>query len=382
MADQVKDSPVSASGSPGTSGAASASAPGEPQQVTRTRANPVLAWLSPKRIGAVYVWIAIIIVFSIWEPNQFPTWQTVKTVLNQNTVSGIIALALIVPLSSRVFDLSIGYILGLATALTAYLLTATSIPLSLCIVITVAAGLGVGILNGTIVVPLKIDSFIGTLASGAVLSAVIILITGDLDISGLRLTTDIAKLSNSVGGIQYPVFILLALGLVLWWLMSHTVTGRRLYATGFNDEAARLTGVPIARLRFMALIVSALVSTLAGIVLVSQIQSASPDLGPPYLLDAYAAAFLGATQIRPGRFNVWGTVIGVFMIATGQTGLSQVGAPIWAGDLFTGIVLLLALGITNLERGTAARRWMANRRDRVASGEAAPTTSTEAGASS
>lgn len=378
MTDQVKKADISASeaiAGPGSS------EPSEPPRVMRAQANPVLAWLSPKRIGAVYVWIAIIIVFSIWEPSHFPTLTTVKTVLNQNTVSGIIALALIVPLSSRVFDLSIGYILGLATALIAYLLTHTSIPLSLCIVMTVAAGLGVGILNGTIVVPLKIDSFIGTLASGAVLSAVIILITGDLDISGLRLTTDIAKLSSSVGGIQYPVFIMLVLGLILWWLMSHTVTGRRLYATGFNDEAARLTGVPIARLRFIGLVVSALVSTLAGIVLVSQIQSASPDLGPPYLLDAYAAAFLGATQIRPGRFNVWGTVIGVFMIATGQTGLSQVGAPAWAGDMFTGIVLLLALGVTNLERGTAARRWITNRRERVASGESAPV-ATKPGASS
>jgi ribose/xylose/arabinose/galactoside ABC-type transport system permease subunit len=373
MPDQMKDAPAVAPEPAGTPDA------GQP---ARARVNPVLAWLSPRRIGAVYVWIAIIIVFSIWEPHQFPTWQTVKTILNQNTVSGLVALALVVPLSARVFDLSVGYILGLSTALMAYLLASTSIPLGIAILLTVGAGLAIGILNGTIVVPLRIDSFIGTLASGAVLSAVIILITGDLDISGTRLTTGIAKLSDSVGGIQYPVFILLAIGLILWWLMSHTVTGRRLYATGFNDEAARLTGVPVARLRFGALIVSALVSMLAGIVLVSQIQSASPDLGPPYLLNAYAAAFLGATQIRPGRFNVWGTVIGVFMIATGETGLSQVGAPIWAGDLFTGVVLLLALGMTNLERGTAARRWVANRRERVASGEAAPAAPTSPAGSS
>lgn len=352
----------------------------DPERPRRAGTNTLLAWLSPKRIGAIYIWIAIIVVFTIWEPSQFATWQTVKTVLNQNTVSGIIALALVVPLSARVFDLSIGYILGVSTALLAYLLVSTTMSLTICILLTVLAGLLIGIANGIIVVPLRIDSFIGTLASGAVLSAVILLITGDEDISGLRLVGGIAKLSDSVGGIQIPVFILLALALVLWWLMSHTVTGRRLYATGFNDEAARLTGVPVARLRFAALIVSALVSMLAGIVLLSQIQSASPGLGPPYLLDAYAAAFLGATQIRPGRFNVWGTVIGVFMIATGQTGLSQVGAPIWAGDLFTGIVLLLALGVTNLEQSSATRRWVANRRRRVASGEAGPVASSDPGA--
>lgn len=372
------DDQVSTAQDPAT--AAAAARRDDPEPPRRASTNTLLAWLSPKRIGAIYIWIAIIVVFTIWEPSQFATWQTVKTVLNQNTVSGIIALALVVPLSARVFDLSIGYILGVSTALLAYLLVSTTMSLTICILLTVVAGLLIGIANGIIVVPLRIDSFIGTLASGAVLSAVIILITGDEDISGLRLVGGIAKLSDSVGGIQIPVFILLALALALWWLMSHTVTGRRLYATGFNDEAARLTGVPVARLRFAALIVSALVSMLAGVVLLSQIQSASPGLGPPYLLDAYAAAFLGATQIRPGRFNVWGTVIGVFMIATGQTGLSQVGAPIWAGDLFTGVVLLLALGVTNLEQSSATRRWVANRRRRVASGEAGPVASSGPGA--
>jgi ribose transport system permease protein len=326
-----------------------------------------LGWLSPTKIGAVYVWILIIIVFSIWAPDTFPTSQTAKTILNQNAVTGIIALSLIVPLSAQVFDLSVGYALGFSTAFLAYLLIHTGMPLSVAIILTIASGMLIGVANGIIVVPLAIDSFIGTLASGAVLSAIITLITNEQDISGLRLNGDIAKLSTAnIEGVTAPVFLLLALGLALWWLMSHTVTGRRLYATGFNEEAARLTGVPTRRLRFCSLIVSAVVAGIAGIVLLSQINSASPDLGPPYLLDAYAAAFLGATQIRPGRFNVWGTIIGVLLVATGQTGLSQVGAPIWAGSLFTGVVLLLALGMTNVERTQAARRWVQTRRQRSA----------------
>jgi ribose transport system permease protein len=326
-----------------------------------------LSTLSPTKIGAVYVWLLIIVVFSIWAPDTFPTSQTAKTILNQNAVTGIIALSLIVPLSARVFDLSVGYALGFSTALLAYLLVHTGVPLSVAIVLTMLSGAVIGVANGIIVVPLAIDSFIGTLASGAILSAIITLITNEQDISGLRLNGDIAKLSTSnIVGVTSPVFLLLALGIALWWLMQHTVTGRRLYATGFNEEAARLTGVPTRRLRFASLIVSAVVAGIAGIVLLSQINSASPDLGPPYLLDAYAATFLGATQIRPGRFNVWGTIIGVLLVATGQTGLSQVGAPIWAGSLFTGVVLLLALGMTNVERTQAARQWVRTRRQRTA----------------
>lgn len=345
--------------------------PRSEKRAERSRGRSLLGWLSPKKIGAVYVWLVIVVVFSIWAPSTFATWQTVKTILNQNAVSGIIALALVVPLSSQVFDLSIGYVLGLATALLAYLLVNTTLPLSICLIMTIGAGVLVGLINATVVVPLKIDSFIGTLATGSIIAAIIVMITGDLDISGLRLTGPISKLASAnLGGFELPVFITLVLAGALWWLMQHTVTGRRLYATGFNEEAARLTGVPTRKLRFYALIVSAVISTVAGIVLMSQIQSASPDLGPPYLLDAYAAAFLGATQIHPGRFNVWGTIIGVLLVATGQTGLGQVGAPIWAGDLFTGIVLLLALGLTNVERVEAARRWV---RRRQAEGPAAVT---------
>lgn len=349
----------------------------------KARRNPALQWLAPTRVGAVYVWIVIIIVFSVWAPETFPTIQTAKTILNQNSVTGIMALSLIVPLSARVFDLSIGYILGISTVLLAWLLVETSIPLGVAIVMTLAAGVFIGVVNGIIVVPAKIDSFIGTLASGALLSAVIILITNDQPIASLRLDGAIAKLSStSIFGIAMPVFIMLAIAFVLWWLMEHTVTGRRLYATGFNEEAARLTGVPTRRLRFCALIVSAVTCTVAGVVLLSQIQSASPELGPPYLLDAYAAAFLGATQLRPGRFNVWGTVIGVLLVATGQTGLSQIGAPVWASSMFTGVVLLLALGITNVERGQAARRWVQNRRGKGSSSEAPIAASSPTGASS
>lgn len=361
MAEKVQEvtAPVSGATSSGAAPATSSASAAKAKPLGRR----LLQWLAPTKIGAVYVWIVIIIVFSVWTPDTFATIQTVKTILNQNAVTGIMALSLIVPLSARVFDLSIGYILGISAVLLAWLLVETSIPLGFAIVITLVAGVFVGVVNGIIVVPAKIDSFIGTLASGALLSAVIILITNDQPIASLRLDGPISKLaSTSIAGISLPVFITLAIAFVLWWLMEHTVTGRRLYATGFNEEAARLTGVPTRKLRFCALIVSAVTCTVAGIVLLSQIQSASPELGPPYLLDAYAAAFLGATQLRPGRFNVWGTVIGVLLVATGQTGLSQVGAPVWASSMFTGIVLLLALGITNVERGQAARRWVQSRR--------------------
>jgi ribose transport system permease protein len=124
------------------------------------------------------------------------------------------------------------------------------------------------------------------------------------------------------------------------------VTGRRIYATGFNATGSRLAGIHTNKLRFATLVVSGLVAGIAGVLLASQVNSGSPGIGPPYLLTAFAAAFLGATQFG-GRFNAPGTVLAVVLLGTGNTGLTLVGAPVWAPDMFSGIVLLLALTFTS-----------------------------------
>jgi ribose transport system permease protein len=146
-------------------------------------------------------------------------------------------------------------------------------------------------------------------------------------------------------------------------VQGYTVVGRRIYATGFNEGGARLAGIRTNRLQFMSLVVSGLVAGIAGVLLASQVSSGSPDIGPPYLLDAFAAAFLGATQFG-GRFNAWGTVIAVLLLGTGKTGLVLVGAEPWAQSMFSGVVLLSALALTNLERTLESRTWVRARRRR------------------
>ena len=148
------------------------------------------------------------------------------------------------------------------------------------------------------------------------------------------------------GGITLPVLYLLLAATAIWFLLEHTATGRRLYATGFNADAARLQGVRTDRLRFLTLVTSALLAGFAGVVFASSVGSGSPSAGTPYLLSAYAAAFVGATQLRAGRFNAWGTVIAVLLLGTGITGLGLATSAQWAASLFTGSVLIVALVLT------------------------------------
>lgn len=315
-----------------------------------------IAWYSFRNIGAAYVWLLLIVVFSFWAPDTFPTWATVRQVLNQEAITALVALSLMLPLAAGIFDLSIGYTLGVCNVLCAWLIVRGDVPVLPAVLITVLAALAVGVVNAVVVVVFKIDSFIGTLATGSLLLAAINMISGNTQIVGSQLSDGVFfRIANSgIGGINFPVLYMLMVALVLWLVLEFTVAGRWFYAIGYNADAARLAGIPVARLRFIALVVCASISgAVAGIAITSQIASGSTTVGSPFLLNAFAAAFLGATQLRQGRFNPWGTLIAVLMLGTGTVGLGLAGTPSWAPSVFTGVVLLLALGITRSERSAA-----------------------------
>ncbi|MDV7133876.1 ABC transporter permease [Williamsia muralis] len=307
---------------------------------------PLRKWFGFGNISAVYLLGVIIVIFGIWAPDTFLTKDTALQIVNQNAVMAILALSLVVPLSAHVFDLSIGAMLGLAAAIVATLMTTTSLPVFIIILLALGTGVVVGLINAFFVVTLKVESLIATLASAALIEALVVWMTDEQVVTGGRLFGSFGSLATaSVFGITVPVLFAIVIALVIWWLMEHTASGRRIYATGFNEPAARLAGVRTTRLRFIALMISAVIAGVAGITLVAQVSSASPDLGPPYLLNAFAAAFLGSSQLRGGRFNAFGTLLAVVLLGTGQVGLSLVSAPVWASSVFTGSVLLAALAL-------------------------------------
>jgi ribose transport system permease protein len=302
-------------------------------------------------IGAIYVWVGIIIFFTIERPHDFPTWETARLVLNLNAITGLVALSLVIPLCARMFDLSVGYIVALTSVLSASFIVEHGYSFVGAIVVCVLVAFGAGVVNVLLVVVAGIESFIATLATGALYAAGVVLISNNINVTNAKLVGDFSKIANNeIAGVTIPVFIMLGVALVLWWLLEHTVTGRRLYATGFNEEAARLAGVPTRRLQAISLLVSAVVAGIAGVLVTSSIGSGSPDIGPTYLLSSFAAVFLGSTQFRNGRFNAQGTVVAVLMLATGTAGLSLIGAPNWSSNMFTGVVLVASLALYRFEQ--------------------------------
>jgi ribose/xylose/arabinose/galactoside ABC-type transport system permease subunit len=319
----------------------------------RLRFPPALRF---SNIGGVYVGIVLIVVFSVWQPATFPTLSTVQQILNDNAVPGLVAMSVIMVLASGIFDLSIGYSLGFASVLTAWLLGNTQIPLPIVILIVLVTGTLGGAINALVVVVFNIDSFIGTLATGSIFLAAIIIVSGNQTlVNGLEKDGFPQIAGWTLGGFSGPVFYFLAVAIGLWIFLEHTARGRETYAAGLGAEAARLNGIPVKRLRAHALILTGILCAAAGVVVTSQVGSGSPSIGPPYLISAYAAAFLGATQLKRGLMNSWGTVIAVLLLGLADTGLSLANVPLWTPDVFTGVVLLLALGIRGQQRGMVGK---------------------------
>jgi ribose transport system permease protein len=314
------------------------------------RAKRLASGLAFDRIGAVYVWLGIIVLFSFWVPETFPNLATAKQILNANAITALAALAVIIPLATRTFDLSFAFTMTLSGVAAAHFV-AVGTPVGLAVLLGVLIGAGIGVINGIVVVTMRIDSFIATLATGSLIQSLITMATGDTPIQDIKLAGNFAKIGQTdIHGITLPVFYAIVVAFAIWYLLEHTATGRRLYATGFNPDAARLAGVRVERLRFLSLVASGTLAGFAGIVLASTLQSGSPSAGSPYLLPAFAAAFLGATQLKHGRFNAWGTIIAVLLLGTGTTGLGLASAPQWAANMFVGVVLIAALAVTGIQR--------------------------------
>jgi ribose transport system permease protein len=305
--------------------------------------------LSFRNISAIYLFVAVFIVFSLWIPEQFLNGDVWRTLLDANAVSALVAVAVVIPLAAGAFNLAIGAEVGLGAILVAWLLSKHGVPMVPAIVLTLLAGCGIGLVNGLLIVRARIDSFIATMAMTSILSALIAWISNSQQILGLATSfQDIAR--TEVFGITLPVYIMAMTAIVVWYVLERTPVGRRVYATGGNLEAARLAGVRTSAVIVTSLVACGVLTAMCGVLTSSRIGNGDPTIGPEFLLPAFAAAFLGSTQFRRGRFNVWGAVVAVYVLATGIKGLQLAGAPVWIPDAFNGVALLLAVGLANYER--------------------------------
>lgn len=300
------------------------------------------------RYAVLVTLVLLAIVFSITNPATFPTALNVQNVLGDNAILLILTLGALVPLVVGEFDLSLGFLTGLSSMTIAVVAGRHGLAFAPALAVALAVGLLVGAVNGILIGYAGINSFIVTLATGTIASgATLYLSNGEVLYAGIpRTLTQFGQ--GYYGPVPAITVLAIVLAVITWFVLAKTLLGQRLYATGLGREPARLTGVKTRGLIASSFVVSALSASIAGVLVVGRVGSASPQLGPDFLLPSLAAAFLGATVHTPGRFNVIGAVIAILFVGVGLNGLQLNGAPFWVQPVFQGGVLVLAVGLSRL----------------------------------
>lgn len=315
-----------------------------------------------ERAGLLILLVLMIVFFSIdgATGEVFRSGPNTRSILANQSVTGLIALAMVVPLVAGYFDLSTAAVAGLANVTTAALIGTHGWPVALGIAAAMGVAALVGVVNGLLVAKLKLNGFVVTLGMYTLIGGLLQFYT-----KGTAVTEGIPSSFNDWGSLRYlgiprPFWLLVVIGLVTWYGLMHTPWGRQLASIGSNPRAAHLVGIRVDRRVFSSLVASALLAGAAGVLLTSRSGGADPVEGTSYLFPALAAVFLGATTIRPGSYNVWGTVAGVFVVAVGVSGFTLLGAAAWLTDVFNGGALIIAVAVSTLAgqrraKGASAR---------------------------
>lgn len=308
--------------------------------------------------GLVILTVGLILLFSILLPNTFPTVLNVRSIVSDKAIIALLSLAAMIPMASGRIDLTVGYGIVLWHILAISLQTAYGFPWPVAVLVVLALGVITGFLNGLLVEVAKIDSFIATLGTGTVLYALALWHTGGRQVVGVLPQGFYDLNGTMVLGLPITGFYVLAIALVMWIVLEYLPIGRYLYAIGANPKAAALNGIPVRKFVIGAFVTSGFLAALTGVLLASKLRIGQASVGLEYLLPALVGAFLGSTTIKPGRVNVWGTLIGVIILAVGISGIQQFGGSFFVEPLFNGVTLLVAIGIA----GYAQRKRGAVRR--------------------
>lgn len=303
--------------------------------------------------GLPLLLLVVFILFALLLPNTFPTEYNIRSMLADKSVIALLALAEMVPISAGAFDLSIGWGIGLYHILTVGLID-QGVPWPLVIAVVLGCGLLVGTIIGLLVTRGGIDPFIASLGMGTFLFGVSLWYAPQQIVASIppELRSLVTTFDVGITRIPIPFVYVVIVAIILWTMFERLPLGRYLYMLGANQRAAELIGISPRKYVTFAFQCSGVIAAFAGVVLGVRLGVAQTAIGPDFLLPAFAAVFLGSTTIRPGRVNVIGTLVAVFIIAVVSAGMAQLGAQFYIDPMFNGLMLVGSVGLA----AYAARR--------------------------
>lgn len=298
-----------------------------------------------QKYSTLVVLALVIVTFSLMT-ERFLTTGNLLNILQQISMLTIVAVGLTFGFSVREMDLSVGFTAALG-GLIVPLCLLKGCSLGVALLCGLAAGVAVGVCNVLLIVVIGVPSLIATIAVGEILFGINFVMTDGRAIYGTFPDSYISLGQGQVFGIPTPAVIMIAVVALSWVILQRTVFGRHLYAVGGNARAAELAGINVALFRSAGLLVSAVLATVAGIVLSARLGSGQPAAGDSYLLDGLAAVFLGMTMLRPGTSTILGTFYGALLIGVMNNGLNLLGMDSYFQSIIKGVIIVLAVAVVS-----------------------------------
>jgi ribose transport system permease protein len=330
---------------------------GRPEGTPEPPRSVARRYLGLDRYAILIVFACLIVGFGSARPSTFLSVGNLSNILGQQAVLFILVMAVILPtLMGDFVDLSLGASAGVSAMTLAVLNVQHGVPVALACLGGIGAALVVGLINVYFVVYFDNDPFIVTLGTMTVVQGIIYIISGDNSVGIVSVSLSNWIFNNIFLSIPLEFYYGLAIFLVVWYVLSFTPVGQRSLVIGQSREVARLTGVRVNRQRSWAFVLAAGIAGIAGIAYAGTNGTVDPTAGSALILPAYAAVFLGATAIKPGRINPVGALVAVYFLATGTAGLQLVGAQQYIQQIFYGAALVAAVTIPKVTRRRIFKR--------------------------
>ena len=313
--------------------------------------------LGLNRYAILIVFVAMVIAFGLDIPSTFLSIGDLSNILGGQAVLFILVMAVLLPTIMGDFvDLSLGSSLGLSAMTLAVLNVNHGTPVLIACLAGVGAALVVGLVNVFFVVYFDNDPFIVTLGTMTIVQGVTYIISGSNSVGIVSTGLSNWIFTNDFLSIPLEFYYGLAIFLVVWYVLSFTPVGQKALVIGQSRDVARLTGIRVTRQRAWAFIIAAGIAGVAGIAYAGTNGTVDPTAGSTLILPAYAAVFLGATAIRPGRINALGALIAVYFLATGTAGLELLGTQSYIQQIFYGAALVVAITMPKVTRDRIFKR--------------------------
>ncbi len=317
--------------------------------MSTTLATRMGGWkISWRDMGTVAGLLIMAVVFAS-KSDVFLTQQNLVNILQQSSINACIAIGMTLVIISGGIDLSVGPIAALAAVLSASLLVA-GYPVPIVILAALAIGLLCGVVNGSLIAYAGLQPFIVTLGTLSLFRALALIYTGGSPI--LSLPNEFRRLfSSQVFGLPVPVILVGVLAIAATILLKKTPLGEYILAVGGNEEAARVSGVPIERTKVITYMISGGLAALAAVILIARLGAAEPTLGNLWELEAIAAAAIGGASLMGGKGSIIGTILGAIVLGAMRNGLTLLNVQAFYQLLATGIIIILAMLVDRLARG-------------------------------